>query len=340
MTKRISSAARRCGALALCLIMLAALMAPLAALAQDAAKTVRVGWYESSFNHMDQYGRRSGYAYEYQMKLSVYTGWSFEYVTGSWSELMEKLEKGEIDLMSDVSYTPEREARMRFSALPMGAEEYYLFVAPDNREISQTDFTTLTGKRVGVNKGSIQTDFYIDWARENRIEAELVEVTGTEEESLQMLVDGELDAYVTVDSFVGSETAVPICKIGSSDFYFAVARNRPDLLVELNRAMNRIQDENRFYNQRMFEKYIKRVGANAFLTTEEMDWLAAHGPIRVGYQDNYMAFCAADGQIRLRVYRERPPRFCPDGLSHRRRGPEGAGGGRGGLRVSRQPHSL
>ena len=296
MTKRISSAARRCGALALCLIMLAALMAPLAALAQDAAKTVRVGWYESSFNHMDQYGRRSGYAYEYQMKLSVYTGWSFEYVTGSWSELMEKLEKGEIDLMSDVSYTPEREARMRFSALPMGAEEYYLFVAPDNREISQTDFTTLTGKRVGVNKGSIQTDFYIDWARENRIEAELVEVTGTEEESLQMLVDGELDAYVTVDSFVGSETAVPICKIGSSDFYFAVARNRPDLLVELNRAMNRIQDENRFYNQRMFEKYIKRVGANAFLTTEEMDWLAAHGPIRVGYQDNYMAFCAADGQ--------------------------------------------
>ncbi len=296
MTKRISSAARRCGALALCLIMLAALLAPLAALAQDAAKTVRVGWYESSFNHMDQYGRRSGYAYEYQMKLSVYTGWSFEYVTGSWSELMEKLEKGEIDLMSDVSYTPEREAYMRFSALPMGAEEYYLFVAPDNREISRTDITTLTGKRVGVNKGSIQTDFYIDWARENRIEAELVEVSGSEEESLQMLVDGELDAYVTVDSFVGSESAVPICKIGSSDFYFAVARNRPDLLVELNSAMDRIQDENRFYNQRMFEKYIKRVGANAFLTTEEMDWLAAHGPIRVGYQDNYMAFCAADSQ--------------------------------------------
>ena len=296
MTKRISSAARRCGALALCLIMLAALMAPLAALAQDAAKTVRVGWYESSFNHMDQYGRRSGYAYEYQMKLSVYTGWSFEYVTGSWSELMEKLEKGEIDLMSDVSYTPEREAYMRFSTLPMGTEEYYLFVAPDNREISRTDFTTLTGKRVGVNKGSIQTDFYIDWARGNRIEAELVEVSGSEEESLQMLADGELDAYVTVDSFVGSESAVPICKIGSSDFYFAVARNRPDLLVELNSAMDRIQDENRFYNQRMFEKYIKRVGANAFLTTEEMNWLAAHGPIRVGYQDNYMAFCAADSQ--------------------------------------------
>lgn len=225
MTKRISSAARRCGALALCLIMLAALIAPLAALAQDAAKPVRVGWYESSFNHMDQYGRRSGYAYEYQMKLSVYTGWSFEYVTGSWSELMEKLEKGEIDLMSDVSYTPEREAYMRFSALPMGAEEYYLFVAPDNREISRTDFTTLTGKRVGVNKGSIQTDFYIDWARENRIEAELVEVSGSEEESLQMLVDGELDAYVTVDSLTAFRSRSPRSRRSRSRIWTAWKRS-------------------------------------------------------------------------------------------------------------------
>ena len=296
MMNRFASAARRCGALALCLVMLAALTAPLTALAQDATKTVRVGWYESSFNHMDQSGRRSGYAYEYQMKLSAYNGWRFEYVTDSWSDLLQMLENGEIDLLSDVSHTPEREGRMLYSSLPMGSEEYYLFVAPDNQEISRTDYATLTGKRIGVNKDSIQADFYIDWARRQNIEAELVEVTCTEAESLRMLADGRLDAYVTVDSFVGPESAVPICKIGSSDFYFAVARNRPDLLAELNSAMDRIQDENRYYNQRMFEKYIKRVGANAFLTPEETDWLKGHGPIRVGYQDNYMAFCAADSQ--------------------------------------------
>ncbi len=90
------------------------------------------------------------------------------------------LEAGEIDLMSDVSYTPEREARMLFPSLPMGTEEYYLFVAPDNTEISQTDFSTLNGRRVGVNKGSVQATYFEEWARRNAVSAELVELTTTE----------------------------------------------------------------------------------------------------------------------------------------------------------------
>ncbi len=284
---------RRYGISALCLLLLAALLCPFAACAQEGAKVVRVGWYESSFNTRDAAGRRSGYAYEYQMKIAAYTGWTFEYVEGSWPEL-QMLEDGEIDLMSDVSYTPEREDRMLFPNLPMGTEEYYLFIAPDNREISPSDYATLNGKRIGVNKDSIQAIFFAEWAQRNGVNSQIVEVTSGEDESLAKVADGELDGYVTVDSFVSPDRAVPLCKIGGSDFYFAVAKDRPDLLSELNGAMSRIQEENRYYNQRMYEKHIKRIGANAFLNQDEVNWLADHGPIRVGYQDNYLAFCAAD----------------------------------------------
>ena len=286
--------AGRIRSLILCLAMLAALFMPAAARAEGDAKTVRVGWYDSSFNTIDASGRRSGYAYEYQMKVAAYTGWNYEYVRGSWPDLMRMLEAGEIDLMSDVSYTPEREARMLFPSLPMGTEEYYMFVSPDNHEISQTDYSTLNGKRVGVNAGSIQKDYYLEWAQRNGVEAELVELTTAEEESLHMLRTGELDAYVTLDSFIAPEHAVPVCKIGASDFFFAVTKSRPDLLSDLNGALNRIQDENRYYNQQMYEKRIKRVGANAFLSPDEVNWLSGHGAIRVGYQDNYLSFCAAD----------------------------------------------
>ena len=285
---------RRYGISALCLLLLAALLCPFAACAQEGAKVVRVGWYESSFNTRDAAGRRSGYAYEYQMKIAAYTGWTFEYVEGSWPELLQMLEDGEIDLMSDVSYTPEREERMLYSNLPMGTEEYYLFIAPDNREISPSDYATLNGKRIGVNKDSIQAIFFAEWAQRNGVRSQVVEVTSGEDESLTMVEEGELDGYVTVDSFVSPDRAVPLCKIGGSDFYFAVAKDRPDLLSELNGAMSRIQEENRYYNQRMYEKHIKRIGANAFLNQDEVNWLADHGPIRVGYQDNYLAFCAAD----------------------------------------------
>ncbi len=285
---------RRTAALLLCLLLAAAFLVPIMARAQSNGKTVRVGWYDSSYNTLDQNGRRSGYAYEYQLKIASYTGWNYEYISGSWSDLLDMLKAGEIDLMSDVSYTEERAEQMLYPSLPMGSEEYYLFIAPGNTEILSTDPSTQNGKRIGVNKSSIQADFYRDWAERHGIEPEIVEVTYTEEESLAKLASGDLDGYVTVDAFAHQARAVPVCKVGSSDYYFAVAKNRPDLLTELDAAMSRIQDENRYYNQQLFEKYILRIGANAFLSAEEVDWLEGHGKIRVGYQDNYLAFCAKD----------------------------------------------
>ena len=295
----------RCGrlrpltSLLLCLALVLAVL-PAAVAARSEAKVVRVGWYESAFNQKDDFGRRSGYAYEYQMKIAAYTDWRFEYVEGSWPDLLQMLMDGDIDLMSDVSYTEERARSLLYPSLPMGAEEYYLFVSVDNRDISVTDYSTLNGKKVGVNKSSFQEECFLEWMERYGIDCEVVEVTCSEEESLQMLQRGELDAYVTVDSFAENATTEaerpsPICKIGASDFYFAVTGSRPDLLSDLDQAMNRIQEENRYYNQQLFEKHLLTAGANAILTAQERDWLDAHdNTVRVGYQDNYLAFCATD----------------------------------------------
>ena len=284
-----------CVSLALIMVCcFAGFSAPAPASAAEEGKVIRVGWYESSYNMVHQSGRRTGYAYEYQLKLSAYTGWSYEYVHGSWSELMQMLIRGDIDMMSDVSYTPARSELMLFPELPMGTEEYYVFIAPGKEGITPGVASTLNGKKIGANKSSIQVDFFREWAKANNVEAELVEVVCSEDESLQMIENGELDAYVTVDSFVDPSRAVPVCKVGSSDFYFAVCKNRPDLLEDLNMGMSRIQEENRYYNQQLYEKFIRRVGANAFLTNSEVNWLSQHGTIRVGYQDNYLAFCAQD----------------------------------------------
>lgn len=285
----------RCFALLLSLILLLASVVAFSLPAYaEPSRTVRVGWHEPPYFITDQYDRHSGYTYEYQRKLAAYTGWNYEYVEGSWSELLNMLKNGEIDLMGNVSFTPERTASMLFPSLPMGTEAYYIYTTPDNTEISSEDYQTLNGKRVGVTKGSIQKDLFVQWADVYDLQVDLVELSTPDEESMRLLTNHELDAFVTVDVYGDPAITEPVCKVGSSDFYFAVSKDHPDLLAELNNALNRIQDENKYYNQQLHEKYLNSTSSDAYLSTAEKDWLAEHGTIRIGYQDNYLAFCAKD----------------------------------------------
>ena len=286
---------RRFAIILCCLILAAGMLLPGVARAEEnAQKTVRVGWHEPPYYIMDQYGRHSGYSYEYGWKLSAYTGWNYEYVEGNWSDLLQMLKDGEIDLMANISYTAERAEQILYPTLPMGTESYYIFVAPGNDEISPDDLSTLNGKRVGVTKDSIQKELFLAWEGTHNIHTKLTELVGTEEDTIAMMNAGELDAMVTLDIYGDSEDTVPVCKIGSSDFYFAVSKDRPDLLAELNAGMSRIQDENKYYNQQLHEKYLGNSDTDLYLNTREKEWLLEHGTIRVGYQNNYLAFCAAD----------------------------------------------
>ena len=61
---------------------------------------------------------------EYQRRIAAHTGWTYEYVEDSWPNLLQMLIDGEIELMSDVSYTEERSKLMLFPSIEMGTESY------------------------------------------------------------------------------------------------------------------------------------------------------------------------------------------------------------------------
>ena len=279
----------------LCLLILLSAGAPLTVRGESKeSKTVRVGWYESAFHHRDQFGRRSGYGYEYQQRIAIYTGWTYEYVEGSWSELLEKLIAGDIDLLSDVSYTEERAKMILYSAEAMGSEDYHAFIAPNNTEIRPDNFATLNGKRVGVNKNSIQEMLFIDWAKGHGVTPEVIELTEKTPVLLEMLARGEIDVLVTLDTYGNSADIVPICKVGSASSFFGINQKRPDLKKELDYAMNRLLEDNREFNEQMTEKYHKAGAVNSFLSIEEKEWISKHGTIRVGYRDDFLPYSDFD----------------------------------------------
>ncbi len=259
-------------------------------------KVVRVGWFDSSFNYYDQFGRRCGIGYEYQHKISAYTGWTYEYVEGSWSNLFQMLIDGEIDLLADVSYKPGREEYILYPDLPMGTESYYIFTGVHNREITSSDPSSVNGRRIGVNKGSIQEGFLRDWADKNDVVLEIVPLTVDEYESMAMVERGEIDGYASIFTYDTDQKVVPVFRIGGSDYYYAVNKSRPDLLAELNYALAEIQDEDPYFNQKISEDRLYGVKTNALLTPLQEDWIKEHGAIRIGYRDNYLPFCDKDDE--------------------------------------------
>ena len=283
---------KRAATVLLSIVLVLALWRPF--VLQADTKTVRVGWYESPFNIIDENGRRSGYAYEYQRKIAAYTGWTYEYVEGTWTDLFKMLENGEIDMLSDVSYTPERAEKILYPSVPMGQENYYIYKASTNSDISAENLSTLNDKRIGVTLNSIQTGIFRDWADKRGIDAQLIELDISDNDSIKMLLNGELDAFVSLDSYGDVELMTPVATIGYSDFYFAVSKSRTDLLNELEPALLAIQAEDHYYSEHLYDKYLDNSGAERYLSTEELAWLSGHGKIRIGYQDNYLAFCACD----------------------------------------------
>ena len=257
---------------------------------------VRVGWYDSSFNRFDTLGRRSGYGYEYQRRIAAITGWDFEYVEGSWSQLIKRLERGEIDLLSDVTPTAEREKKMLFSRMPMGREDYYLIVSKQHPTIRVGHPETLQGARIAVNSNSTQAKLLDSWLNENDVKATVVEIPLTSEDNISQLDSGDFDALVFINAYGFLDTGryAMMAHIGSGEFHFAVNPARPALKRELDMAIEQITSYSPSFNQHLRDKYFGRTNMTFMFTDKELEWMRSHDTITIGYRDNYLPFCGTD----------------------------------------------
>ena len=269
----------------LCIFVCIALV-PVSASAKEAeSKTVRVGWYEGTYNTTGANGERSGYSYEYQQSVAAHTGWTYEYVKASWSELLKMLENGEIDLMGGVSRTDERADTMLFSELPMGEDKYYLYADTSSTDISAADFTTLNGKRIGMLSEARSTAEFTTWEEKHGIKTQHVEITGADDVH-QKLQNHEIDGFVLNESPQWEkENLSAVILIGGSYNYFIINKNRPDLKEDLDAAMQKIVHENPFYTDDLYKRYLSANSVEA-LSNEEEEWIEKHGTIQIGYLEN------------------------------------------------------
>ena len=267
----------------LCLLLLLPALLPVKAAAETVpAKVVRVGSFEDTFNYVNEKGIRKGYGYELLQTLSGYTGWQLEYVTCDWSDCFEKLKNGEIDIMGDISYTPDRAEEMLFSDEPMGEEKDYLYADLSREDITASDFKTLNGKKIGVLMGTEPEVMLTEWEEKYDLKTQHVNISNNED-AKQKLANHEIDCFVSMEESFWTELGIStITRVGSSDIYYAINKDRADIKEELDNAMRALEDADPFYTADLYKRYFS-MDYTPILTGEEKAWLKKHGAIRMGF---------------------------------------------------------
>ena len=266
----------------LCLLLLSALLPVKAAAETAPAKVVRVGSFEDTFNYVNEKGVRKGYGYELLQTLSGYTGWQFEYVSCDWSDCFEKLKNGEIDIMGDISYTPDRAEEMLFSDEPMGEEKYYLYADLSREDITASDFKTLNGKTIGVLMGTEPEVMLTEWEEKYDLKTQHVNIANNEDVK-QKLANREIDCFVSLEEAFWAELGIStITRVGSSGIYYAINKDRPDIKEELDSAMRALDESEPFYTADLYKRYFA-LDYTPILTGEEKAWVKEHGAIKMGF---------------------------------------------------------
>lgn len=259
-------------------------------------KTVRVGWLVNNEGFQDGTPgeRLSGWGYEYLQTLSYYTpGWRYEYVSGTFTELMDMLEAGEIDLMPNISYSEERAQKLLFSSNPEGTERYYIYAKPDRDDLAKGDPQALQGLTIGCNPGVMQTFVGQQWLANEGIACAYREYDGGSD-LFNALADDEVDAAIMNDT-ISSPEASPMFYVGSSDYYLAVPKSRSDLMNDINAAMTAIARVNPRYNDEVKSNYSTQNSGSSSLNSPERSWLKANGnTITLGYITGKLPYCNED----------------------------------------------
>ena len=268
--------------------------------AEGGADTVVMGCYlDPGMMDIDENTReKSGYSYEYMQEIAVHAGWRYTYVYGTFSELLEKLADGQIDILPVVSATEERRETYLFSEYKMADEAFYL-ASPKVLEVGE-DLRELNGLRVGSTEGYFQNTALEDFLTEHNLTCELV-LYPSSEEKWQAVERGEVDLTIESSLLIQQTELYPVCNLGVEyPIYVAVAPNRTDVLHTLNAAQKELDEENPGFLGELQVKYFKAVPLFKSLSAKDYRWLNTHDCLRIGgfYLDDPLIYTAEDGSFK------------------------------------------
>ena len=126
----------------------------MAAFAWAENRVVRVGVYENAPKvFTSESGKPSGIFIDIIEYIAKQEDWDLEYVTGTWIEGLDRLDRGEIDLMPDVAFTAERDKKFPFHKIQVLSSE----LAPKEPAIYAKATLAMVVSSTSINAAKLTT---------------------------------------------------------------------------------------------------------------------------------------------------------------------------------------
>lgn len=242
-------------------------------------KTIRIGLYNKDGYHViDDNNRHSGYDHEYLMEISKYTGWRYEFVEGTWQECITMLENGEIDLLGGVAKNEAWAYTMNYAAEPSAYSSNCLLVGKESVRYAYEDFAAFDQMRIGVLSNSTINDDLQKYSKEHQFTYTLYPYD-TEAELVDALTQGKIDCAGLSDFRNLSHYKI-IARMSDTPLYYVTSPQRADLKAELDDALQKIHEQNKYYEYHLYDKYFMFAHQIAF-TREEQEYIKEHQQIEV-----------------------------------------------------------
>lgn len=197
-------------------------------------RIVKVGLYENAPKIFTaESGKPAGIFIEIIEHIAKIEGWDLRYVPGTFGEGLDRLLKGEIDLMPDVAYSADREAVYSFHKVPVLTSWFQVFAPAGSAIRSIAD---LNGKRILVLDRSVQHTALIRLSTAFGVRNDVITMPDYKT-MFEAVAKGEADAAVT-NTYYGirhakkyglEDTAVVF---EPSELFFAAPENAPRQVLD------------------------------------------------------------------------------------------------------------
>lgn len=168
-----------------------------------AQQVLRVGAYENPPKvTMGENGELSGVFGDVLYEIADREGWQIEVVPCAWSQCLQMLAAGDIDLMPDVAITDIRDESFLFHEMPV-LHSWSQLYAQSSRTV--TSLIELDGSRVAVLRDSVQSDYLQNLVRNFGINVQFVPV-GSFDEGFAAVLANRVD-LVAVNHLYGDQRA-------------------------------------------------------------------------------------------------------------------------------------